>query len=243
MVIQTTHIQCIQKSKGFTLIELMLATSLLMMIMFTGYYAYSLYSQKWQKRVDVFWQGTNQGIGLDAVNKLFISAVSYVVKNNNDKESIYFEGDQQHLRFVSNSPIFSKGTALVELEVLRVGDKESLIYRESNLLNKPVFTLDGFEKITQWQKQAILFQGYSSISWSYYGWTSFADALEQANIAGNNQKIELRKFYTKHELANTRILPASVKLHLSKNKNQSLFNIDLPNNTIFLLIANFRNDA
>lgn len=243
MVIRKTHKQHLKKSKGFTLIELMLATSLLMMIMFTGYYAYSLYSQKWQKRVDVFWQRTNQGIGLDAVNKLFISTVSYVVKNNDNKESIYFEGDQHHVRFISNSPIFSTGTALVELEVVRVGDKERLIYRESNLLNKPVYTLDGFEKITQWQKQAILFKDYSSISWSYYGWTSFADALEQANIAENVVKRELRSSYTEHELTKIRILPVSIYISLVKENNQSIFNIDLPNNTIFTLIANLRNDA
>ena len=130
------------------------------------------------------------------------------LKNNEDKESIYFEGDQQHVRFVSNSPIFSTGTALVELEVVRVGDKERLIYRESNLLNKPVYTLDGFAKITQWQKQAILFKDYSSISWSYYGWTSFADALEQAakdrlslKVKGENAKRLAEESFDRHMLA------------------------------------------
>lgn len=231
------------KIKGFTLIELMLATSLLMMIMFSGYYAYSLYSQKWQKRVDIFWKGTNQGIGLDALNKLYISAVSYVIKNNEDKESIYFEGDQSRMRFVSYSPIFSNGTALVELEVQQSGETKRLIYREFNLLNKPVYTLEGFEQITQWQKEVILFQDYNEISWSYYGWTSFEDALQQANIAGNIVTSELRKPYAQHKLATIRILPVSIQLTLVKENNQSLFNIDLPNNTVFALIANFRNDA
>lgn len=243
MVKRKTQLKHLKTSKGFTLIELMLATSLLMMIMFTGYYAYSLYSQKWQKRVDVFWQGTNQGIGLDAVNKLFISAVSYVIKNNEDKESIYFEGDQQHVRFVSNSPIFSTGTALVELEVVRVGDKERLIYRESNLLNKPVYTLEGFEKITQWQKQVILFENFSQITFSYYGWTLFDDAVKQLDISEDILKVELRSHYSVHKLEVIRILPVSIQLNLNKENNPSLFNIDFPNNTIFALIDNFRNDV
>ena len=65
---------------GFTLIELMLATSLLMMVLFSGYYAYSLYTQKWQKRVDTFWQGTNDAIGIETVNKLLVATIPYVLK-------------------------------------------------------------------------------------------------------------------------------------------------------------------
>jgi hypothetical protein len=232
-----------RKGKGFTLIELMLSTSLLMMVMFSGYYAYSLYSQKWQKRVDYFWNGTKQGVGLDAVNKLFISTANYVIKNNAGKESLYFVANSNSIRFISNSPIFSSGTALVELSIQRLGDKESLIYRENNLLNKPVYTLEALENITEWHKEAVLFNGYDEIKWAFYGWTSFADALEQANIAENVEKRELRKLYTEHELAKIRILPISIQIKLNKKDNHSVFNSDFPNNTIYTLIANLRSDA
>ncbi|MDO6444335.1 prepilin-type N-terminal cleavage/methylation domain-containing protein [Colwellia sp. 1_MG-2023] len=238
-----TVLTSLKKNKGFTLIELMLATSLLMMVLFSGYYAYSLYSQKWQKRVDIFWQGTEQGIGIDALNKLFISAVSYVVKNNNNKESIYFVGTKSTIRFISNSPLFSSGTALVELEVIREAEKDRLIYRENNLLNQPLFHLSELENIIDWQKETVLFEEYNAIEWSFYGWTSFADALEQANIAENVVKRELRKQYKLHELEKIRVLPISIHLNLAKENSQSSFNIDLPNNTIYTLIANFRNDA
>ncbi len=72
-------------TRGFTLIELMLATSLLMMVMFSGYYAYSLYSQKWQKRVQVFWHGTEQAIALDSLHKVLSSALPYMVNGEDDK--------------------------------------------------------------------------------------------------------------------------------------------------------------
>ncbi len=232
-----------KKSSGFTLIELMLATSLLMMVMFSGYYAYSLYSQKWQKRVDVFWKGTQQGIGLDALNKLFLSTSKYVIKNKENKESIYFLADARHIRFISNSPIFSVDSALVELEIQQTGDKQSLIYRENNLLNQPIYTLEALENITIWQKESVLFDDFDDIDWSFYGWTSFVDALEQSNLAENTVKKELRKSYKRHDLDKIRVLPISVKIQLNKNNLQSLFNIDLPNNTVFTIIANLRNDA
>jgi hypothetical protein len=231
------------KPKGFTLIELMLSTSLLMMVMFSGYYAYSLYSQKWQKRVDVFWQGTNQGVGLDALNKLFISTASYVIKNSEGKEGIYFSGDSTHLKFISNSPIFSSGSALIELVVQRIDNKDKLIYRENNLLKAPIYSLKDIESITEWQKEVVLFDNFNAISWSFYGWTSFVDALEQAELAENINKRELRKAYSLHDFGNIRVLPISIKLSLNNGSNQSLFSIDLPNNTVFTLIANLRNDA
>lgn len=52
-------------SEGFTLIELMVATSLLMIVMFSGYYAYNLYSKKWQSRVHTFWDKTEDAVALE----------------------------------------------------------------------------------------------------------------------------------------------------------------------------------
>lgn len=111
-------------AKGFTLIELMLATSLLMLIMFSGYYAYSLYTQKWQKRVQVFWQGTEQSIALNTLNRMLTSINSYVVKGKGDKACVYFFGTDNTMRFVTDFPIYSKSTAIVELEVREENEEQ-----------------------------------------------------------------------------------------------------------------------
>lgn len=233
----------LNRTKGFTLIELMLSSALLMTIMFAGYYAYSLYSQKWQKRVDVYWHSTKQGIGVDALNKLFISTSNYVVKNENGRESIYFEATEDKIRFVSNSPIMSVGSALVELSVSESNETKQLVYREKNLQGFPLFLQEDIENFIEWEQQIVLLEGFSEINWSFYGWTSFQDALKQAEIAELGSNEELRKAYNTHALDEIRVLPERVNLRLINNAKSSQFSIEMPNHSVFSVIANARSGA
>lgn len=236
------------KHKGFTLIELMLATSLLMLVMFSGYYAYSLYTQKWQKRVQFFWQGTEQAMALDVINRMLISITPYVVKCKNNKECIYFSGSTNSMRFVTDSPIYSQNSALVELTIEQVNGSYQLMYKEHSLHNSALLTLDNTFNDDIWQKQSVLLSGLQSIQWSYYGWKSFSDALTQSNISEVNdihKNKDTRLWYFQHDANEIRILPLNIQLKImtTETSNISEWLIALSNNSIFKLIADLRVDA
>lgn len=233
----------IRKAKGFTLIELMLASALLMTVMYAGYFGYSLYSQKWQKRVDIYWQSTKQGIGLDALNKLFISASKYIVKNDIGREGIYFEATAKTIKFVSSSPIFSPGPSLVLLEIRENNGLKQIIYKEMSLSNQPLYLLSDLENMQQWEEEAVLLDNLTEATWSFYGWTSFQDALAQVEINETAGRQELRKDYQLHDVNKIRVFPVRVNFSLQQASNVSNFSIEMPNHSVFSVIANFRNDA
>jgi len=234
-----------KKTKGFTLIELMLATSLLMLVMFSGYYAYSLYTQKWQKRVQVFWQGTKQSIAINTLNKMLISINSYVINGLNDKECIYFSGSSNTMQFVTGYPIYSKGSALVELTVKDVDGSYQLIYKEHSVDNLILFNLDNINADIKWEKQTVLLSNLKDIHWSYYGWTSFSDALAQSNIVEGFNKKDTRQEYSDHDTNKVRILPINIRFTIvtQDSKKNSDWLIELPNNTLYKLISDIRVDA
>jgi Prokaryotic N-terminal methylation motif len=236
-----------KKHIGFTLIELMLATSLLMMILFSGYYAYSLYTQKWQKRVDVFWQGTHQGIAVDAMQKLLSSTLPYIVKNEDDKVQIYFSGNTKQVELVASSPIFSEQPALVQISLETLGDIQQLVYREKSLSN---FVLINTEQTSDrdadfWDVSTVLIADLSDFEFSFYGWLSFNDAARFVNAESS---IEERNppeqgWYAIHQEGNMRILPENISVSYVKAERLTKINVSLPSNTVYELLAVIRKDT
>jgi len=233
----------IKKSRGFTLIELMLASALLMTIMFSGYYAYSLYTQKWQKRVDTYWQSINQGVGVDALTKLLQSTSKYIVENEDGKLGVYFEASNEVMRFISNSPIMSSGSALVELEIVENNGYKKLIYREMNLQGSPLYFLSEVENNSSWHHQIVLLDKLTEVSWLFYGWTTFQNALTQVGITEITGNEDTRVNYQLHEPDKIRVLPVHVNLRISVSDQLSELKVDFPNHSVFSVVANARSGA
>ena len=233
------------KPNGFTLIELMLAASLLMAILFSGYYGYSLYSTKWQKRVQTFWASSNQAIALSTITKMLTSMNSYIVKGSNDKPCVLFSGDNKKMTFVTDFPLYSSGSAVVSLEVIEANGGFNLIYKEQNLNNKFISNVEDFEVNGVWQKETILLSNLKDIHWSYFGWESFSDALKQSNITGEYENKDARKWYIKHDMNKVRVLPVSIKFKIKHHETLRIseWSIGLPNNTIYKLLASARLNA
>lgn len=228
-------------SKGFTLIELMLATSLLMMVMFSGYYAYSLYSQKWQKRVQTFWKNTEQAIALDTLNKLTTSALPYIVNCKDDKACIYFKGDSNSVSFVTNAAIYSDGPALVQLTFTSADNdgNSQLIYREQSITNQLLLTL---EQPIQWQHETELLTNLTDFTFSYYGWTSYELAAKQ--ITSEELIVEDTRVWYQNHLANeSRLLPERVGVAFSSKKGATNFQMALTPHSIYRLLTYTRVDV
>lgn len=236
-----------QHCNGFTLIELMLATSLLMMVLFSGYYAYSLYTQKWQKRVDTFWQGTQDAIGIETLNKLLVATIPYVVKGRNDRLNVYFVGDSQFIQFVSSYSLFNDDASLVRIEYL--SESKQLVYQEKSLENFALLSTSQFEQqgsdmLDTWEHSAVLLNNVAEAEFSYFGWVNFADAMEEMNLGENLSRSNAKpQWYATHQVETQRILPKSINVSLNLINGPSNFAVTLPNNTEYWLLSNIRKDA
>jgi len=227
-----------QRNKGFTLIELMLATSLLMMVMFSGYYAYSLYSQKWQKRVEVFWHSTEQATALDSLHKVLSSALPYVVNGKNDKACIYFKGSNTSMSFISSSPIFSVDSALVELqlEAMPEGNNYNLIYQEQSIKHSLVLEL---EHQAKWQHKIVLLSNIADFNLSYFGSQSFVEAAQQLS-SDSLIKDDTRTWYQNHQSNVSRSLPEKIQINFTSAKGESNFQIALSQHSLHYLLTYLR---
>lgn len=229
-----------QRNKGFTLIELMIATSLLMMVMFSGYYAYSLYSQKWQKRVQVFWHNTEQATALDSLNKVMGSALPYIVNGKDDKACIYFKGSNSSVSFISSSAIFSAEPALVQLRIENIPGSSNvdLIYQEQSIKYKLVLDI---EHQGQWQHEIVLLANIADFNLSYFGWQSFGEAVKQANSEAF-VKEDTRNWYHDHQSNVSRLLPEKLQVSFTSDKGLSDFQVAFSQHSLYRLLTYLRED-
>jgi len=235
-----------RNQKGFTLIELILATSILMMVLFTGYYAYSLYNTKWQQRVNLYWQETKDGIAIDSIQKLISATALYSVVSDNNIKELVFSGDNTNVMFVSGEPILAQNKALVRLEIVKFYDKYKIIYKEKDLLN---YTLIGTQllrnvELLDWTYEAVLIDNLDEASFRYFGWQSFDDALKRLNLTESIQTSTLfPTWYTEHNASRVRTLPHLVNIRLKSNNKVTDFKVRLPENSVYTLLANSKKDS
>ncbi|NUZ10694.1 prepilin-type N-terminal cleavage/methylation domain-containing protein [Pseudoalteromonas sp. McH1-7] len=232
-----------QSHLGFSLIELMIATTLLSLIMFSGYYAYSLFSDSWSKRSQQYWRGVNTSIGIEAFIRTVESINAHVLINEDGEESALFEGTRNKVIFVSNSPIFSDSLALVSFEVLPVSNEYALIYSELPLDKVGLYNWP--TKDFHWTNRVTLIKKSKQLEFSYFSYSNFKEALESINVYENNLLIPAPEMQWLSEI-NTkkhRVLPAKINLRLTDTEQKETYiTVDLPNDSASKVVWNMRQE-
>lgn len=232
-----------KKQQGFSLIELMIATALLSMVMFTGYFAYSLYTDKWQKRTDYFWQLNQNALGTEAIIRTLEAASVYVIKNQKGKFSVLFEGEQTKITLVTNSGLFSNTTALIRLQTIeQKNGLQSLLYSEQPLIKSILLE---YPKEPQWQYQNILVANVNKVNFQFYGWRNAQNAgdstLSAIDLEPRQEKVK-RQWYTNHSIEENRLLPDKLALYFENQLQQPThIQVDLVSGSYRELARYFRN--
>jgi prepilin-type N-terminal cleavage/methylation domain-containing protein len=160
------------KARGFTLIEVLLAMVLLSIVMYIGSLSFSVFSERWSKELGGFNQDVSETRKLLLLRQLFLGAANYLVRDASDDPVYLFDGNSQHVKFVTNAPIFqTDNQALVSLEVKTLADgQQQLVYNEYSFRNGPLLELNSRAAS---QQSLVLLQA-SNIRFNYFGWESFA---------------------------------------------------------------------
>lgn len=199
------------KSRGFTLIEVLLAMTLLSMVMFAGSLSFSIFSSRWQKDLGDFSTQVGQAKKMLLLKSLFNGTSSYIVKTKSDEPVYLFEGEAAVMRFVSNNPILNPGqVALVRLVVRELDNgSQQLIYQEYPMAEHWVFTTADQPELMQ---SLVLMEG-SNIRFNYFGWhnkETRARAFEGDDV--------LPEWRTDYHAEQSGILPEAINISWGDNE-------------------------
>lgn len=215
-----TNINKYDKSKGFTLIELMIAISILTLLLFTGSYSYGLLSERWDKELGHFNAAATNSKNLELTQRLLEGIQSFVIVDDKKKPSFFFIGNEKSLLAVSQEGLFSGGSA--EIFRLTVVETETglfdLVYQSRSTKN---FILKGTNQIVEFDKKLILFKGLVGISFEYFGWRHM---FEKTDDEGRGFKPLWLNAYSGIE---SQYMPERIRLYLSKDNKTIVLPVSL----------------
>lgn len=223
----------ITRTKGFSLVELLIATTLLSLVMFSGYYAYGLYSKGWDKRVNQFWQRSKNGISVTSVSNIISAMLPYVVfvEADSNKSAILFEGSKRKVSFVSEYTLFSHEISLVTLSIVQQLDGSfSLIYQERSLDSHIIKRLPVFDG--NFDATTVLLEGLEYGEFKYFGWENLAQALKTASSQGLSfgeagPALKM-KWYDTHSAALRQVSPVQIEFKYKAHHHPDETTLSLP---------------
>ena len=223
----------IPKSRGFTLIELMIAISILSLLMFTGTYAYQLFMSQAEKSLGTFEVTAVEMKNFSLLQDLVIGIQPYIIWEKNHesrKPTFFFEGHEHSLLSISHSGIYSTDN----LEIFRLSaqakenGKTDLIVQ--TLSSDNLLLLDSEQELL-FENELVLFRNLDTVEFSYYGWNHFMEESEA--IESNKDANPI--WHNQYSGLAAQMIPEIVKIIIKVENKESEFIIDVDKNSLHYL--------
>lgn len=214
------------KQSGFSLVEVLIAMTILMMVLFIGTMAYRTYSVYWQKELGDFNAHLAEMKGITNVHHIIRNIKPMVLKGGKLGGYVYFEGGDSVIRAIANEA-FTDENAAAAFE-LKIVNNQSIggvrvEYREYAITSNPVIEQ---KDIGSYGQKTILLSGFEDIRFEYFGWPSYADYNAFENPESQIQP-NPKTWFGLYSGQDTLMSPEAVKLRLKRNGNWSEINIPL----------------
>jgi prepilin-type N-terminal cleavage/methylation domain-containing protein len=224
-------------TKGFSLIELLIAMSLLLMITSLGSYGYGLYAKYWQQNVGHFESTLQEVKGVSTLFRVLDQMKPYILKNDKDSAFYYFEGSKSVIRSTIKSAFSDPSNpAAFELKVVDVGGFQRLIYSETVFNALPPIRK---QDIRSYDFEIVLLEGFDNLFFEFYGPENFDTWLESEPL----NSIDSSKWYGYYSGEDTKLIPQLVKIVIEDEKGRSSLRVALPSIMKKQLTAYFLGDA
>lgn len=203
-----------KKTNGFTLIEILVALTILMMVLFIGSLAYRTYSVYWHKELGDFNADLAEYEGITRLQNLIRNIKPMVFKGGERGGYVYFEGGDSLIRAISNESVQTQN-AISAFEISVVQDTSNTVrveYRESTVIDKPLLSeMD----ISGYSKPIVILKGFEDIRFEYFGWIDFDNfSVEQHQ---DNTLTGEKKWFGLYSGKDTLISPLQVKVRFKKD--------------------------
>ena len=171
-----------RRSSGFTLVELLIAITILSLVIGLASYAFSLFSRHWETPRRSFQGAVGELQRLDLVVRALGDAIPWAVKTDGNRFGLYFLGREEGLTLVTASPVFATGSPAV-VRVFREpmgANRWRLVYEEASLAS--VLLREANQELP-FNKRMTVLTNLPSLRFSYFGWSSL-DARAVAADSG-----------------------------------------------------------
>ncbi|MCC2614808.1 prepilin-type N-terminal cleavage/methylation domain-containing protein [Aestuariibacter halophilus] len=195
--------------RGFSLVELLVAMAILAMTIMIATMGYSYFVQRWQKDANAFDAHVDTLQALKRVQMAVTGLYPYIVRDQEQNATLYFEGSEDSFIGVSKSPFSGRqGLAVVRLSIVQSSDLSySLQYEEAVLKNDLLLTLEQRHAFTF---QQTLLSGASDMVFEYYGYENLGQKTASA----------ARQWWTSFNGSNRNVMPSAIRLQYVKEGQQ-----------------------
>jgi prepilin-type N-terminal cleavage/methylation domain-containing protein len=162
---------------GFTLVELLIAMTVLTMVIGLSSFAFSLFSRYWDGNLERFERSLGSLQRLDLVITALDDALPWAVRGGGGEVGFYFLGREEGVTFVTNSPVFEPGApALVRLFREQTKNGKWALYYEEAPLGE--VSLRFASQVVPFKYRLQVLGSASEIGFRYYGYESRGGAAE-----------------------------------------------------------------
>lgn len=201
---------------GFTLVELLIATSILLVVLATAMYGYQLYQAQWQRNLSKIDNGFQQLRRYDLVSTALHGIVPYMVASNqvaaDQQQSFYFLGRTEGFTAVTVAPVFNPGAPAVirVFKEIRPDGKYQLVYEEASLAEAPLVNA---QQQLPFAHRLVVSEDQLSIEFAYYT-EAVSDINQRIDENGNFLKTNYQ-WLPEHDALIKRIHPVQISINLS----------------------------
>lgn len=191
----------------------MIALVILVSLIFTANYSYSLYINYWNGRLGDFDRTMFHYQGLLQVKETIDSSIPYVVGNDKGDYTFYFLGRDQGFTLVTAAPLFAptiNDASVVRIFSEQVEDGHQLVYEEAPLSDALLLNL---EQQLQFKYRTVLLRSAEPIAFSYYGWD-----VREHKFNRQTHPSAVASWKNQYDAAQTRIQPEQIEMRWGRQK-------------------------
>jgi prepilin-type N-terminal cleavage/methylation domain-containing protein len=197
--------------RGFTLVELLIAMSIMLAMLVLAGTAYQLYTASWQRDLSKIQQSYDEfrytELLVDAMQAILPLAVT-----DDGSQAYYFLGREEGFTAVTYSPIFHTGYPAV-IRVFREANDNGgfrLVYEEASLQHT---VLKSAQQTLPFSRRQIIYDDIAEMSFRYFGWNDIATrmaAYSDVDVAVNSSP----QWFSEYDALVRRLHPQKVQLLL-----------------------------
>ena len=155
-------------SSGLSLIELLVAITLLSMVILTGYYAYSIIATSWQKQSSVIDAQLDHRSELRKLDAVLKGIMPWTIRNKDNQGAFFFVGKQDSLLAVTSNGLFDdQYPEIFRLVVQQDADGSAyLLYQATS--SQHVSLVNSSQSI-EFGHEMVLLNEMSNFQFNYFG--------------------------------------------------------------------------
>ncbi|MBU0912812.1 MAG: hypothetical protein KKF22_09770 [Gammaproteobacteria bacterium] len=201
---------------GFSLVELLLALSIMFAVLVLAATAYQLYTSSWKRDLSKIEQSYQRlrfnELMLDALQGIIPQSVTEASGSN--KIGFYFLGREEGFTAVSASPIYNVQAPAV-IRIFREQNENGslrLVYEEASLAQQPLIYST---QELPFSYRKILLDNLTSLEFSYYGWLNRQARVDaMADIADIATEIQ-KGWFTEYDGLVRQFHPEQIRIEIN----------------------------